>query len=98
MLDLYGRSYVIEHCVSEYLKRREDKLYRVYVTDALKTIAENTTHHVGAEEMFDYGASINVRWIELLEPQQEEETDDRSCEEIVHDIWERIKGTSNDSI
>lgn len=52
--------------------------------------------------MFDYGASIKVRWIELLEPQQkqeeQEETDDRSCAEIVHGIWERIKGTSDDSI
>jgi len=49
--------------------------------------------------MFDYGASINVRWIDLLEPQQEqEETEDRSCTEIVHDIWERIKGTGDDSI
>lgn len=91
-MELYGRSYVIEHCVSERLKQHEEKLYRVYVTDALKTITENTTHYVGAEDMFDYGASINVRWVELIEPQQEEETDDRSCEEIVHDIWERIKG------
>ena len=58
----------------------------------LKAIAENTTHYVGAEDMFDYGSSIDVRWIELLEPQEEAEvSDDRSCEEQVHDIWERIR-------
>lgn len=75
-----------------YLKRREDRLYRVYVTDALKAISENTTHFQGAEEMFDYGASITMRWIDVLEPHEEkEETDDRSCEEIVHDMWDRMR-------
>lgn len=90
MLNLYGRRYVIEHCVSEYLKRREERLYRIYITDALKAIAENTTHYQGAGEMFDYGSSLTARWIDVLEPQIIEE-DNRSCEEIVHDIWDRIK-------
>lgn len=82
---------MIEHCVSEYLIRREEKMYRIYVTDALKVLAENTTHYQGAEEMFDYGSTLTVRWIELFEPRKEEPTDNRSCEEIVHDIWERIR-------
>ena len=97
-MELYGRSYVVEHCVSERLKQDKEKLYRAYVTDALKIIAENTTHYQGAEEMFDYGSTLNARWIDVLEPQKEEPTDDRSCEEIVDDIWERIRGTGNDSI
>ena len=43
--------------------------------------------------MFDYGSSISVRWIDVIEPQEEvKETDDRSCTEIVHSIWERING------
>ena len=74
------------------MKRHEEKLYRVYVTDALKAIAENTTHYQGAEEMFDYGSSLNLRWIDALEPKEEEETtDNRSCVEITHSIWERIR-------
>lgn len=91
-MELYGKSYVIEHCVSEYLKRREDKLYKVYVTDALKAIAENTTHYLGATEMMDYGSSLTMRWIDVLEPKEEVKEDNRPCTEIVHDIWERING------
>ena len=75
------------------MKRREDRLYRIYITDALKAIADNTTHYQGTEGMFDYGSSMSMRWIDVLEPHEEvKEKDDRSCNEIVHDIWERIHG------
>ena len=84
---------MIEHCLSEYKRRSEEKLYRVYVTDALKAIAENTTHFAGLDGIVDYGTSLSMRWIDALEPQEEkiEEPDDRSCAEIVDDIWERIR-------
>ena len=45
----------------------------------------------------DYGASLTMRWVDVLEPQEEIEEDDRSCEEIVHGIWDRMR-TRNDSI
>ena len=90
MLNIYGKRYVIEHCISEYLKRREEKLYRIYVTDALKAIAENTMHYVGAGEMIEYGSSLNMRWIDVLEPPQIVK-DDRTCKEIVHGIWSRMR-------
>ena len=90
ILELYGRQYVIDHCVSERMKYNEDRLYRVYITDALKAIAENTTHYLGATEMFDYGSSLSARWIDVIEP-HEEIVDERPCEEIVHGIWERIR-------
>ena len=64
------------------------------MTDALKAIAENTTHFAGLDGIVDYGTSLSMRWIDALEPQKEEpeaEVDDRSCIEQVHDIWERIR-------
>lgn len=82
---------MIEHCTSVYLKRNEERLYRVYVTDALKAIADNTTHYLGANEMIDYGSSLSLRWIDALEPQKEAEEDNRTCEEIVHGIWDRMR-------
>ena len=89
---------MIEHCASEYIKRREDKIYRIYVTDALKAIAENTTHYLGAGEVMDYGTTLSTRWIDVLEPQEIETIeDDRSCVEIVHDIWQRMRN-EHDSI
>lgn len=39
MLELLGSGYVIDYCVSAFLKRRKDELYRAYITDALKYLA-----------------------------------------------------------
>lgn len=62
------------------------------MTDALKAIVENTTHFAGVDGFIDYGTAMSVRWIDALEPREETEgSDDRSCEEVVHDIWERIR-------
>ena len=72
------------------MKLREERLYRIYVTDSLKAISENTTHFLGMNDIVEYGSFISVRWIDLLEPQEIVE-DDRSCEEIVHDIWNSIR-------
>lgn len=39
MLELFGRGYVIEHCISSFQKYNEEMTYRVYVTDLLKALA-----------------------------------------------------------
>lgn len=97
-MDIYGKEYVIDHCQSEYKRRSEERIYRIYITDALKVIAENTTHFAGVDEFIDYGSTMSMRWADVLEPQKEEVVDDRPCADIAHEIWERIRGTSNDSI
>ena len=38
MLELYGSGYVIEYCIAAFNRLQEEKLYRIYVTDALKVI------------------------------------------------------------
>lgn len=38
MLDLFGSGYVIDHCISAFLKLQRKELYQTYVTDALKVI------------------------------------------------------------
>lgn len=61
-----------------------DKAYRVYVTDALKAIAENTARYVG-------GGYIKARYADLIEPNIEpnpEET--RTPEQIVDRMKEKI--------
>ena len=91
---MFGRNYVIEHCVNEFNKKQTEKSYQIYVTDALQAIAENTTHLVGIDGVVDYGKALTIRWIEAIEskPQQgvEEIEDNRSCDEIVNDMWERM--------
>ena len=36
-----GRGYAVECCMAAFRRRQEERLYRAYVTDALKYIAEN---------------------------------------------------------
>lgn len=55
------------------------EVYRIYVTDALRVVAENTAKFVG-------GRSIEKRYIDVIEPKKK---DDRTCEEITADIVAR---------
>lgn len=95
MLELFGRGYVIEHCIAALKADNEEKAFKVYVTDALMAIADNTTHLVGAEGVVDYGKKFEKRWADLITPQEQPEEkpeDNRPSEEIAADIWERIRG------
>ena len=93
---------MIDHCLSalkkEKLRNYEELAYRVYITDALQAIAENTTHFVGAKEMFDYGTSLKKRWAEMVEEargdkkSKKKKDDTRSAQEIAQDMWAKIKG------
>lgn len=74
LLELYGSIYVIEHVVSEYNKDEKEKSFKCYVTDVLKVIAECN------------GASIHMRWIDVLTKPKENE---RSADEIALDIIKR---------
>ena len=39
MLEIFGRGYVIEHCISSFQKQNEVLTYRVYVTDLLRALS-----------------------------------------------------------
>lgn len=68
-------------------KEREDFLYRVYVTDALRLIGENTGGLLSA--LGGSGAGIPTRWADILEDSpQKEET--RTAEEVVEHIRQQI--------
>lgn len=90
MLTLFGIDYVIDHVIAEIKRQDEEKAYKIYVTDALRAIANNSAQ--AAVEQRSY-TSLTKRWAEIIEPQeepQEIEEDTRSCEEITADIWKRI--------
>ena len=59
-------------------KARNDA-YRIYVTDALRIVAENTARYAG-------GNCIKARYIDVVEPKKQ---DNRTCEEITADIVAR---------
>jgi hypothetical protein len=72
---------VIDHCVSALKSKRDDELFRVYVTDALKSIAGNTAR-------FNGGTEMNTRFKDILDPPEE---DDRTPDEIICSISEKLK-------
>lgn len=95
-MELFGRGYVFEHCISTLKlhkeKEQERKTFELYVTDALMCIASNTTHVATIGGIEDYGSSLSTRWIDILEPPKIEPQDNRPCEEIASDIFARIRG------
>lgn len=54
MLEVYGRGYVIDHCMSSFYKYTEEHTYRIYVTDVLRFIS-------GEKALMRYYDIINVK-------------------------------------
>lgn len=60
-------------------EQQKDAAYRIYVTDALRIVGENTAQYVG-------GNYIKARYVDIIEPKKQ---DNRTCEEITADIVAR---------
>lgn len=86
---------MIEHCVAAFQQEEKELAFRIYVTDALKMLVENTTHYLGLNGIVDYGRTLTARWYDLVSgniPETEKpEEDTRSCAEITAGIWKRAK-------
>ena len=65
--------------MARFNEREKTEAYRIYVTDALRIMAENTARYAG-------GNCIKARYIDVVEPKKQ---DNRTCEEITADIVER---------
>ena len=65
-----------DFCIALYKKRTEDEIYRVYVTDCLQMISENTANQVG-------GKFIQKRYYDILNPPPVET---RTAEAITQEI------------
>ena len=92
MLELFGADYVIDHVMIEIKKYSEERSYKIYVSDALHAIVNNSAQV--AVERRSY-ISLQKRWIDVVDSQKkssEIKEDTRSCKEIVDDMWKRIKG------
>ena len=70
----------MRYVLAEYQQEQEGKAYRIYVTDVLRLISENTASSVG-------GKYITARFADVIAPPKEE--DKRTCEEITADIIAR---------
>lgn len=67
------------YCLARYEQEQERKAYRIYVTDALRVIGENTARYAG-------GGYIAERFADVLDRKP---PDRRSLEEITAEIVAR---------
>ena len=65
--------------MARFNEKAKTEAYRIYVTDALRIVAENTARYAG-------GNCIKARYIDVVEPKKQ---DNRTCEEITADIVAR---------
>ena len=91
MLELFGADYVIDHILIEIKRLNEEKLYKIYVSDALHAIVNNSAQV--AVEQRSY-ISLQKRWADIIDLREKPKIvdDQKTCKEIVTDIWKRIKG------
>lgn len=67
------------YCAARFVELARAEAYRIYVTDALRIVAENTAQYAG-------GNYIKARYTDMIEPKKQ---DNRTCEEITADIVAR---------
>ena len=78
MADFYGKGYVIDYCIAFFRKMEEEEVYKIYVTDALQIISQNTANFGG-------GKTIGIRYYDILNPPKE-----ANAEEIIERISNKL--------
>ncbi|MDE7398968.1 MAG: hypothetical protein K2N06_05505 [Oscillospiraceae bacterium] len=71
----------MRYCIARFQKNNLDMTYRVYVTDALKLIAENTSKYAG-------GSYMKIRFTDIINPKPEET---RTADEIITSITDKLR-------
>lgn len=85
MADFYGKGYVIDYCIAFFREKQKEEFFKIYVTDALKVIAENTANMMG-------GKAMSIRFYDMINPKEIEE----SAEDIIKRISEKIEMIGSD--
>ena len=80
LLDLFGRGYVIEHCITSFKNKAQMEMYRIYITDSMQTLANMYNKAHGGT-----GEAIQKRFYDLIHPPKVKE------EETAENIIDRIK-------
>lgn len=81
LLEILGKSYIIQHCVAFLKNRAISTAYQVYVTDALKAIVENTAGTGKAQ-------TLSMRFADIISDEKPEE---RTEEDIINSIKDKLR-------
>lgn len=79
MVDLMGKGYVVDYCISLLRKKQEQRRFQVYITDALMIMNNNIQRAFG-------GAKITQRYADYFVKKKE---DKRSAKQIVQDTMRK---------
>ena len=79
MVDLMGKGYVADYCISLLRKKQEQRRFHVYLTDALMVINNNICHAFG-------GSKLTQRYADYFTRKKE---DNRTAKEIIKDTMKR---------
>lgn len=80
-LELFGAEYIAQH----FQRVSDEELYKSYMSNALKIIAENTSNYAG-------GYTLKHQYSELIEAKYDNTPKNtQTPEQIVNGIMERLK-------
>ena len=82
MLELFGKGYVVEHCIAFLQRQRKQEELTFYVTDALMYISQNTANVAG-------GKALQKRFYDVINAKPEET---RTAQDIINNIKKKLGG------
>lgn len=82
---MLGSGYVIDHCISAFQKEQEQKLFNVYITDALQVIADNTMR-------FNGGSRMSKRFYDVAYAEKPVKEQEETADEIILRMKGKING------
>lgn len=71
----------MRYVMARYEREQRELAYRIYISDALRTISENTAKFGG-------GGYMKVRFADIIMPRPE---DDRTSDEIISHIKDKLR-------
>lgn len=74
----------LRYVYAKYNEKQYEQAYRIYTTDSLKIIAENTAKFGG-------GRTLTVRYAELIGLAEPEKEETRTSEEIIGGISDKLR-------
>lgn len=78
MLDVLGKSYVIDSCIAFFARKQKEQDFRDYVGNALYVIAQNTSNMFG-------GSHMAVKYTDLYKPE-----DERTAQQVIGNIRNKL--------
>lgn len=79
---MFGKHYVLDFVIQKYKADQHELAYKIYITDSLKVITENTARFAG-------GSSMGIRYREIIDSGRNEPQ--RTSEDIISSISAQLE-------